>query len=144
MKIGYLECSTSFVLNRVSLLILSARLHWAPCPTSRGEHSTETGPFTLGVLALHQKLTSKPLSNPLLLQNINEQLITESRMSSADRLPALFHLFQSYNGNFTERMQRTHFFSSRFFSHNFSIWILVQSTRALLIWISFSPSISFL
>ena len=41
--------------------------------------------------------------------------INESRMSSADRLPALFHLFQSYSGNFTERMQRTHFFSSRFF-----------------------------
>lgn len=111
MKIGYLEWSTSFVLNRVSLLILRAGLHWAPCPRSQGEHSTETGPFTLGMLALHQKLTTKPLSNPLLLQNTNVQVITESRMSSAGRLPASFHLLQSYNGNFTERMQRTHFSS---------------------------------
>lgn len=111
MKIGYLEWSTSFVCSAiVSLLILSAGLHWAPCPKSQSEHSTETGPFTLGVLTLHQKLTTKPLSNPLLLQNTNVQLTNWVWMSSAGRLPASFHLFQSYNGNFTERMQRTHFF----------------------------------
>ena len=116
MRISYLEWSTSSVLSCMSLLILSAELHWVPCPRPQGEHSAEPRPSTLGMLAPHQKPTTKPLSNPLPLQNISVQLITASRIPRAHCLPASSHLFQSDNGNFTERMQIIHFFSLGFFS----------------------------
>lgn len=80
-------------------------------PEITGRALSTDRPLTLGVLAAHEKLTTQPLSNPLQLQNIDVQLMTAPRTSRAYCLPALSHLFQTQSGNFTERMQRIHFYS---------------------------------